>query len=133
MPCDGIHRRRTISTIPPITGHGAVWSPHLPGGSIGPVTIRRIPLSNEAEEREGDELTFDEALTRLEELAERLEEGDTPLEDALEVYEEAVGLFSHCRDRLTQVEQRLEKLSRDLDGGPATEPLSPPEETADDG
>lgn len=73
-----------------------------------------------------EDLSFDEALGQLEELAVRLEEGDTPLEDALSVYERAVGLFSHCRRRLDGVEQRLEKLSRDLDGELATEPMTPP-------
>lgn len=66
-----------------------------------------------------DELSFDEALEQLETLANRLEAGDIPLEDALEVYERAVELFRHCRQRLTGVEERIEILTRDLEAGPS--------------
>lgn len=65
----------------------------------------------------GDEdLTFDAALDKLEELAAQLEEGDVPLEKALEVYESAVHLFAFCRQRLDGMEQRIEQLSETLDG-----------------
>ena len=65
----------------------------------------------------GDEdLTFDAALDKLEELAAQLEEGDVPLEEALGVYESAVHLFAFCRQRLDGMEQRIEQLSETLDG-----------------
>jgi exodeoxyribonuclease VII small subunit len=70
-------------------------------------------------------LTFDVALERLEALAQQLENGDIPLEDALEVYERAVSLFRHCRTRLEGVEQRLETLTRDLDGEPVATAIEP--------
>lgn len=78
-----------------------------------------------------EDLAFDEALSQLEGLAEQLEEGDVPLEQALRVYEEAVVLFRHCRERLGQVEQKLELLTRDLDDNPVTESL--PASAEDDG
>lgn len=74
------------------------------------------------EDIDEQELTFDQALTRLEELSGKLEQGDIPLEDALEVYEKAVGLFALCRDRLDSMEQRIEKLTEDLDGTLRAEP-----------
>ena len=71
----------------------------------------------------GDEdLTFDAALDKLEELAAQLEEGDVPLEKALEVYEAAVHLFAFCRQRLDGMEQRIEQLSETLDGTLTTDP-----------
>lgn len=76
------------------------------------------------------ELSFDEALERLEKAAEQLEAGDVPLEDALRVYERSVRLFRHCNERLAHVEQRLELLTRDLDGGPVATRL---EDDEDDG
>jgi exodeoxyribonuclease VII small subunit len=79
-----------------------------------------------------DDLTFDEALRQLEELAAKLEEGDIPLEDALQVYERAVGLFSLCRGRLESMEQRIEVLTGDLEGALKTEPLDMPAEDAED-
>ena len=71
----------------------------------------------------GDEdLTFDAALDKLEELAGQLEEGDVPLEEALEVYEAAVHLFAFCRQRLDGMEQRIEQLSETLDGTLTVDP-----------
>lgn len=75
----------------------------------------------------GDEdLTFDDALSKLEELASQLEGGDVPLEKALEVYESAVHLFAFCRQRLDGMEQRIEQLSATLDGTLTTEPAGAP-------
>jgi exodeoxyribonuclease VII small subunit len=79
-----------------------------------------------------DDLTFDEALRQLEELAAKLEEGDIPLEDALQVYERAVGLFSLCRGRLESMEQRIEVLTGDLEGSLKTESLEMPVEDGED-
>lgn len=60
-----------------------------------------------------DDLTFEEALQRLERIVDQLE-GDPPdLETALDVYEEGVGLARHCLDRLEQAELRIEELSLD--------------------
>ena len=80
-----------------------------------------------------DQLPFDQALVQLEEAADSLEQGDIPLEQALEVYERAVGLFGHCRKRLSVVEQRLERLTEDLQGSLSTETLEPPAESPADG
>ena len=71
------------------------------------------------------DLSFDTALEQLEALAHQLEDGDIPLEESLQVYERAVALFRHCRTRLTNVEQKLELLTRGLDGEPDLEPVEP--------
>jgi len=89
-----------------------------------------VATSAEAKGKKQEDLTFDEALRQLEELAAKLEEGDIPLEDALQVYERAVGLFSHCRGRLDTMEQRIELLTEDLEGSLKTEPADLP---VDDG
>ena len=78
-----------------------------------------------------DELSFDKALEQLELLARQLEQGDIPLEDALRVYERAVELFGHCRDRLQGVERKLELLTRNLDGDVVTTPLDASTEPTD--
>ena len=70
-----------------------------------------------------EDLPFDTAIEQLETLAGQLEDGDIPLEQALEVYEQAVTLFRHCRARLGSVEQKLELLTRGLDDEPTTSPL----------
>ena len=65
---------------------------------------------------DSNDVTFEVALEKLEELAAHLEEADIPLEQALEVYESAVHLFAYCRQRLDGIEQRIEHLSETLDG-----------------
>ena len=87
----------------------------------------------EAAEPSTPDLSFDVALEHLEALARQLENGDIPLEDALEVYERAVSLFRHCRGRLEGVEQRLESLTRDLDGAPVTETIEADDNESLDG
>lgn len=82
-----------------------------------------MPVSEESPAAEVAELSFDEALEQLEQAARQLEGGEVPLEEALRVYERAVVLFRHCSRRLHDVEQRLELLSKDLDGEETTTPL----------
>jgi len=84
------------------------------------VTKKKTPAEEPIEE-----LAFDAALARLDMLAGQLEDGDIPLEESLQVYEQAVALFRHCRARLSSVEQKLEILTRDLDGEPVTAPIEP--------
>lgn len=80
-----------------------------------------------------EELTFDQALEKLEGLAGQLETGDVPLEEALEVYESAVHLFAFCRSRLDGMEQRIEELSETLDGTLKVEPAATPAADAEHG
>ena len=74
---------------------------------------------------DSNDVTFDVALEKLEELAAHLEEADIPLEQALEVYESAVHLFAYCRQRLDGIEQRIEQLSETLDGTLTVESIPP--------
>ena len=76
----------------------------------------KYEIDQEEQSLDNNDLTFDVALEKLEELAAHLEEADIPLEQALEVYESAVHLFAYCRQRLDGMEQRIEKLSETLDG-----------------
>jgi len=60
--------------------------------------------------------SFEEALARLEEIAERLERGEMPLEQALKQYEEGVKAYRYCSALLKQVEQKIQILTKDEDG-----------------
>ena len=51
--------------------------------------------------------TFEEALSRLEETAEKLERGEMPLDEALKSYEEGVKAYRHCSRLLQEVPQIL--------------------------
>lgn len=64
----------------------------------------------EAGEAVEDELTFEAALKRLEEVVTELESGRLPLEDSLARYEEGMRLRKLCEQKLKGVELKLEKL-----------------------
>jgi exodeoxyribonuclease VII small subunit len=68
--------------------------------------------------------TFADALLALEKVVEKLERGDLPLEDALTAFEDGVGLVRHLGQKLTEVEQRIEVLTRDQAGIFRLDPLT---------
>ena len=56
-------------------------------------------------------MTFEERLTKLTEIVEKLEVGnELPLEDSLKLFEEGVSLVSSCREMLEKAEQRVENV-----------------------
>lgn len=57
------------------------------------------------------ELTFEQALARLDEIVRSLENGQTKLEDSLALYEEGIALVRLCNERLDTAEQKIRQLS----------------------
>ena len=57
-----------------------------------------------------EELSFEAALARLEQVVDRLEGGDLELEAALASFEEGVRLTRHCAEHLDAAERRIEVL-----------------------
>jgi exodeoxyribonuclease VII small subunit len=55
---------------------------------------------------------FEQALTELEALTERLERGDLPLDEALKLFERGVALTRHCQSSLQAAQQKVEILLR---------------------
>ncbi len=55
--------------------------------------------------------TFEESMTRLEEIVEKLEENDLPLDETIALFEEGLGLVKTCGDRLKAFEQKVEEIS----------------------
>lgn len=53
---------------------------------------------------------FQQVLSELESLIERLEEGDLPLEEALATFERGVELTRQCQSALQSAQQRVEIL-----------------------
>jgi exodeoxyribonuclease VII small subunit len=62
------------------------------------------------------EKKFEDALHDLEGIVEQLETGDLALDDALAAFEQGVALVRHLGDKLTEVEKRVEVLTRDPSG-----------------
>ena len=62
---------------------------------------------------------FEQALTELETLVERLERGDLPLDEALKLFERGVALTRHCQSSLQAAQQKVEiLLKRSADAQP---------------
>jgi len=71
-----------------------------------------------------DQLNFEDALKRLEEIVHLLEEGEIGLNEALARYEEGVRLLRKSYKLLQHAERRIELLSGfDADGNPSTRPF----------
>ena len=70
------------------------------------------------------DITFEDALQRLEQLVDQLEGGKLGLEESLKVFEEGVGLARRCARYLDDAEKRIELLTRDETGTLRTDPLS---------
>ncbi len=77
--------------------------------------------------------TFEEALARLEEITNELEEGDLPLEKSLKKFDEGIKLAEFCNAQLSEAKAKVEiLLARDgkleaapfhgADGGDQTVP-----------
>ena len=60
--------------------------------------------------------SFEQALTRLEEIVARLESGDIELDRALALYQEGTDLMAKCQAALQDVQRRIKKLTRDSQG-----------------
>jgi exodeoxyribonuclease VII small subunit len=76
---------------------------------------------------------FEQALTELEGLVERLERGDMPLDEALKAFERGVTLTRHCQSCLQAAQQKVEILLKRSGHAPAAEPFEEAAETATGG
>lgn len=62
------------------------------------------------------EMTFESAMSRLEEIVNKLEGGKVTLDESLKLYEEGISLVRLCSDRLDKAEQKIKIVKTDLDG-----------------
>ena len=65
-----------------------------------------------------ESMTFEQSVTRLEEIVTRLEKGDVPLSQSLSLFEEGTRLAAACRTELDQAEQQVVRLMKGPDGAP---------------
>ena len=65
------------------------------------------------------QLSFEAALTRLEEIVRTLEKGEAPLDQSIELYQEGDRLKRHCEARLKDAQTRIEQIALGADGKPA--------------
>lgn len=69
------------------------------------------------------EISFEEAIKRLDEIVRTLEKGDAPLSDSLKLFEEGTNLIGKCDSMLNEAEQMVVKLKKGPDGEPIELPF----------
>src|SRR5215469_13051795 len=77
------------------------------------------PLMATVETSSVDQLSFEDALKRLEEIVRTLEKGEAPLDESIELYQEGDRLKRHCEARLKDAQARIEQIAFGSDGKPA--------------
>ncbi|SHI08172.1 Exodeoxyribonuclease VII small subunit [Sporobacter termitidis DSM 10068] len=70
-----------------------------------------------------DKMTFEQAITRIDEIVRTLEKGDAALEASLSLFEEGTGLIKFCGKLLDTAEQKVVRLQKGADGNPEELPL----------
>ncbi len=56
------------------------------------------------------EITFEQALARLEQIVKALESGNVPLEDLIKLFDEGTNLVKLCTQRLDNAEEKVKLL-----------------------
>jgi exodeoxyribonuclease VII small subunit len=77
--------------------------------------------------------TFEDSFKKLEKIIAKMEGGDLPLEETLKLYEEGMRLYTHCSQKLTEVQKKVELLSQTSEGKLAGKPFPMDEEEEDRG
>ena len=65
--------------------------------------------------------TFEENMTRLEQIVRAMERGDVPLEESLKLFQEGTGLIRSCGKLLDEAELQVKKILAGSDGTPVEE------------
>jgi exodeoxyribonuclease VII small subunit len=89
-----------------------------------------MPASEKSMSRNNKPPDFEQALSELETLVQRLERGDLPLDEALKHFERGVALTRHCQLSLKAAQQKVEILLK-AGSEPTIAPFAPPEAESD--
>jgi len=73
------------------------------------------------------DMSFEEALARLETIVRMLESGGAALDESLSVFEEGISLVKMCNEKLEAAEQKIKILTKGEGGELVEEDLTPAE------
>jgi exodeoxyribonuclease VII small subunit len=68
-------------------------------------------------DKKNEEIRFEDALDRLEDIINNLQDGNLPLEESLKKFEEGVSLVRMCQKKLDDAETKVSLLIKDEKGG----------------
>jgi len=63
-----------------------------------------------------ENITFEDALKRLEEIVSKLELGEVPLDESLKLFEEGVKLTNFCNKQIENAEKKITMFVKNSDG-----------------
>ncbi len=69
------------------------------------------------------EMSFEDAMKRLDEIVKGLEKGDVTLKDSMAMFEEGTALIRRCSEMLDSAEQQVVRLKKGPDGAPTELPF----------
>ncbi|MBA7477719.1 Exodeoxyribonuclease 7 small subunit [subsurface metagenome] len=70
-----------------------------------------------------EKMSFEESITKLEEIVKELEDENISLEESMKKFEVGIKLSSNCLKRLNEAEGKIEELTRSEDGKLVTREL----------
>ncbi len=65
--------------------------------------------------------TFEQSMTRLEQIVRAMERGDVPLEESLKLFQEGTELVRSCQKLLDEAQLQVKKIMTAPDGSPVEE------------
>ncbi len=72
--------------------------------------------------------SFESNLKKLEELVQRLEEGNLALDESLRLYEEGIEAFRRCQKMLEEADLKIRKLVQTVEGDLKEQSFEPSEQ-----
>ena len=60
-----------------------------------------------------DELTYEKAVKRLEEIVDLLEKNEAPLDESMKLFEEGTKLAAFCNEKLVNAKQKITEMNKD--------------------
>ena len=65
-----------------------------------------------------EKISFEQSVSRIDEIVKVLERGDAPLDESLTLFEEGARLIKSCGKMLDEAEQKVVRLQKGEDGAP---------------
>lgn len=65
-----------------------------------------------------EEMTFEQAMSELEQVLGQLERGDVALDDSIRLYERGAALKARCEKKLKEAEEKVAAITLDAEGNP---------------
>lgn len=73
-------------------------------------------MDRENDVRAIEKMSYEEALTALEEIVRQMEAGKVKLDDAIDFYERGMLLRRHCEQKLSAARSKIDQITASADG-----------------